>query len=120
MWFWQEIQTVSWSLELTESSYLGVTIMAVGYKGLPELSAISGFRLGIASAGIKKPGRRDIVVMELAEGCEVAAVFTRNAFCAAPVTLAKKHLTSGPARYLLVNTGNANAGTGAAGMTAAE
>lgn len=94
--------------------------MAVGYKGLPELPAIKGFRLGIASAGIKKPGRRDIVVMELAEGCEVAAVFTRNAFCAAPVTVAKRHLASGATRYLLVNTGNANAGTGAAGMVAAE
>lgn len=94
--------------------------MAVGYKGLPELPAIAGFRLGIASAGIKKPGRRDIVVMEIAEGCAVAAVFTRNAFCAAPVTLAKKHLAVGSVRYLLVNTGNANAGTGAAGMQAAE
>ncbi|HEY0722337.1 MAG TPA: bifunctional glutamate N-acetyltransferase/amino-acid acetyltransferase ArgJ [Gammaproteobacteria bacterium] len=94
--------------------------MAVGYKGLPVLPAIAGVRLGIASAGIKKPGRRDITVMALDEGCEVAAVFTRNAFCAAPVTLAKRHLGQGAPRYLLVNTGNANAGTGAAGMVAAE
>lgn len=94
--------------------------MAVGFKGLPVLPAITGFRLGIASAGIKKPGRRDIVVMELSQDCEVAAVFTRNAFCAAPVTLAKDHLSKDKIRYLLVNTGNANAGTGEAGMEAAR
>jgi len=92
--------------------------MAVGYKGLPELPAIAGFRLGIASA-VSEAWAPRFVVMELSEGCEVAAVFTRNAFCAAPVTLAKDigcrfgSLSAG-------HTGNANAGTGAAGMVAAE
>jgi len=90
--------------------------MAVGPDTLPTLLPISGFKIGIASAGIKKLGRRDIVVMEVAEGASVAAVFTKNAFCAAPVTLCKKHLEAGQIRYLLTNTGNANAGTGKQGM----
>lgn len=92
--------------------------MAVGLGPLPTLHPVPGFRLGIASAGIKRAGRKDIVVMEAAEGSTIAGVFTRNAFCAAPVTLAKQHLPSSP-RYLLVNTGNANAGTGKPGMQAA-
>lgn len=90
--------------------------MAVGPDTLPTLLPISGFKIGVASAGIKKVGRRDIVVMELTEGSSVAAVFTKNAFCAAPVTLCKKHLERGGVRYLLTNTGNANAGTGKQGM----
>lgn len=90
--------------------------MAVGPDTLPELLPIKGFKIGIASAGIKRPGRRDIVLMELAEGSTVAGVFTKNAFCAAPVTLSKKHLAAGSVRYLLTNTGNANAGTGKQGM----
>jgi len=83
---------------------------------------VAGVRLGTASAGIKKPGRQDLVVIELAEGTRCAAVFTRNAFCAAPVTVARRHLAAcgGSPRYLLINTGNANAGTGAPGMAAAE
>jgi glutamate N-acetyltransferase/amino-acid N-acetyltransferase len=72
--------------------------------------------LGTASAGIKKPGRKDVVVMEVAEGATVAGVFTKNAFCAAPVQVAKRHLTGASSRYLLVNTGNANAGTGEQGI----
>ena len=91
--------------------------MAVGPATLPQLHPVSGFRLGIASAGIKKPGRRDVVLMEVAEGSSVAGVFTLNAFCAAPVRICKQHLAASPARYLLVNTGNANAGTGEQGMT---
>lgn len=94
--------------------------MAVGPATMPPLAAVKGFRLGTASAGIKKPGRRDLVVMELAPGSSVAGVFTRNAFCAAPVTLSKRHLAKGTPRYLLTNTGNANAGTGAEGMADAE
>ena len=90
--------------------------MAVGPDTLPTLLPIPGFKIGISSAGIKRPGRRDIVVMELAEGSSVAGVFTLNAFCAAPVTLSKQHLSQGPVRYLLTNTGNANAGTGEQGM----
>lgn len=94
--------------------------MAVGYEGLPELLPIAGIRVGVASAGIKKPGRRDVVVMELAPGSTCAGTFTRNAFCAAPVTVAKRHLTAIPARYFLINTGNANAGTGRPGLATAE
>ncbi len=94
--------------------------MAVGPDTLPTLHPVPGFKLGTASAGIKKPGRKDIVVMEIAEGSSVAGVFTTNAFCAAPVTLSKKHLAAAPSRYLLVNTGNANAGTGAQGMVDAQ
>lgn len=90
--------------------------MAVGIEGLPKMHPVAGVRIGVAEAGIKKPGRRDLVVFELAEGSAAAAVFTRNAFCAAPVTLARQHLAETPARYLLINTGNANAGTGQQGM----
>ena len=90
--------------------------MAVGPATLPQFEAIQGFRLGTTSAGIKTPGRLDLVVMELAAGSSVAGVFTQNAFCAAPVTLSKKHLAETAPSYLLVNTGNANAGTGAEGM----
>lgn len=94
--------------------------MAVGFSGLAELFPVAGFRLGVASAGIKTPGRRDVVVMELAAGASCAGVFTRNAFCAAPVTVAKAHLGAADARYFLVNTGNANAGTGGQGVLDAQ
>jgi glutamate N-acetyltransferase/amino-acid N-acetyltransferase len=83
---------------------------------LGELLPVPGIRLSAVSAGIKKPGRRDVVVMEIAEGATVAAMFTQNAFCAAPVTVAKRHLHQTPPRYLLINTGNANAGTGEQGV----
>lgn len=90
--------------------------MAVGSGDLGTLHIVDGVRIGTASAGIKKPGRIDTVVFELAEGSAVAGVFTLNAFCAAPVTLSKKHLAAASPRYLLINTGNANAGTGASGL----
>lgn len=89
--------------------------MAVGLGPLSTLHPVPGFELGIASAGIKRPGRKDVVVMRCAEGSSVAGVFTLNAFCAAPVILAKKRV-SGAVRYLLTNTGNANAGTGEPGL----
>lgn len=92
--------------------------MPVGLGPLPVLHPVPGFRLGIASAGIKRAGRKDIVVMEVAEGASIAGVFTLNAFCAAPVTLCRAHIKHAP-RYLLVNTGNANAGTGKPGTQAA-
>ncbi|MGB5425968.1 MAG: bifunctional ornithine acetyltransferase/N-acetylglutamate synthase, partial [Gammaproteobacteria bacterium] len=85
-------------------------------SSLPELYPVSGFRLGTTSAGIKTPGRPDLVVMEMAAGSNTAAVFTQNAFCAAPVIVAREHLVRQQPAYLLVNTGNANAGTGDAGM----
>lgn len=90
--------------------------MAVGPGTLPDFFPVSGVRLGIASAGIKKPGRKDVVVFELAPGSQVAGIFTRNQFCAAPVTLSRQHLAAQAPRYLLINTGNANAGTGERGM----
>lgn len=90
--------------------------MAVGSEELPELHAVGGFRLGIASAGIKTEGRRDLVLMEICDGASVAGVFTLNAFCAAPVQVAKSHLQNQTSRYFLVNTGNANAGTGEQGL----
>jgi glutamate N-acetyltransferase/amino-acid N-acetyltransferase len=80
-----------------------------------KLFAVPGVTLGFAMAGIKKPGRKDVLVIRLVPGAAVAGVFTKNRFCAAPVTLAKKHL-KGPVRALVVNTGNANAGTGKEGL----
>lgn len=93
--------------------------MSVNLPPLPELLPVAGVRCSAVEAGVRKPGRRDLVLFELAPGSTVAAMFTRNRFCAAPVQLARRHLESTPPRYLLVNTGNANAGTGPDGMTAA-
>jgi glutamate N-acetyltransferase/amino-acid N-acetyltransferase len=93
--------------------------MAVGLGPLPILHPVAGFELGIASAGIKRVGRKDVVVMRCAEGSSVAGVFTLNAFCAAPVILARQRIL-GELRYLLTNTGNANAGTGEPGLFAAS
>ena len=81
---------------------------------------VAGIRLGTACAGIKYPDRRDLVVIEAIAGTRVAAVFTRNAFRAAPVTVARVHLAAASPRYLLINTGNANAGTGRQGLADAE
>ena len=85
-----------------------------------SLHDVAGVQLGIASAGIKKPGRRDITLIELAPGSKAAGVFTQNRFCAAPVTLCKQHLQSGNIRALVINTGNANAGTGEEGLKRAR
>jgi glutamate N-acetyltransferase / amino-acid N-acetyltransferase len=85
-----------------------------------SLLPVAGVRLGIACAGIKKPGRRDITLIELAPGSRVAGVFTQNRFCAAPVTLCKQHLLSDGIRALVINTGNANAGTGEEGLQRAR
>lgn len=92
--------------------------MAVGEAALETLHPVAGVRLAAVSAGIKTPGRKDLVLIELAPGSRCAGVFTQNAFCAAPVTVAKKHLNASghQPRYLLVNTGNANAGTGEKGI----
>jgi glutamate N-acetyltransferase/amino-acid N-acetyltransferase len=86
-----------------------------------QLLPVAGVSLGIAEAGIKREGRKDLLVIKLEDGATVAGVFTTNRFCAAPVTVAKEHLASNkPVRALLVNTGNANAGTGEQGMAAAR
>ena len=90
---------------------------------LPQKSAlkpVKGFEMGIAQAGIKKANRKDLLVMTLAPGSQVAGVFTLNRFCAAPVQVCREHLAGegrhGEIRALVVNTGNANAGTGEQGM----
>ncbi len=90
-----------------------------------DLLPVAGVRLGIAAAGIKKPGRRDITLIELAPGSIVAGVFTQNRFCAAPVTVCRQHLghnlpPAGDIRALVINTGNANAGTGEEGLARAH
>ncbi|MCG6950812.1 MAG: bifunctional glutamate N-acetyltransferase/amino-acid acetyltransferase ArgJ [Betaproteobacteria bacterium] len=85
------------------------------------LEPIAGVALGVTMAGIRKVGRRDLLVMRLAPGSTIAGVFTKNRFCAAPVTLALRHLAAGwEARGLVVNTGNANAGTGEDGIARAR
>ncbi|WNB76136.1 bifunctional glutamate N-acetyltransferase/amino-acid acetyltransferase ArgJ [Methylomonas koyamae] len=89
--------------------------MAVGDTSFPEMYAVKGIKLGSSNAGIKQTVRDDILVIEMAEGGSCAAVFTQNAFCAAPVHIAKAHLSQNP-RWLLVNSGNANAGTGKQGL----
>ncbi len=86
----------------------------------PEFFPVPGIRLGSVSAGIKKADRRDLVIMELASGTNTAAVFTQNAFCAAPVVVAQRHLSRRMPRYLLINTGYANAGTGSQGLNDAQ
>lgn len=94
--------------------------MAVGDYPFPHMHPVQGVKLTAVSAGIKKVGRRDVVLFELAEGSSVAGVFTKNAFCAAPVTLCKAHLTQAPIRYLIINSGNANACTGEQGLLDAK
>ncbi len=84
----------------------------------PErLFPVAGVELGIAMAGVRKPNRKDVLLVRIVPGAAVAGVFTQNRFCAAPVILARKHLARGfGARALVVNTGNANAGTGEDGL----
>ncbi|MVF11194.1 bifunctional glutamate N-acetyltransferase/amino-acid acetyltransferase ArgJ [Ketobacter sp. MCCC 1A13808] len=99
--------------------------MAVGADTFPEMHPVKGFRLGATKAGIKKPDRRDLVMMEALAGSTIAGTFTLNAFCAAPVTVCKRNLMSlgGAAQqnvFLITNTGYANAGTGTQGMANAE
>jgi len=95
--------------------------MPVGLSDqMPELFPIAGMRLSSVRAGIKKRAGHDLVLIECAEGCNTAAVFTKNDFCAAPVTLAKAHLVAHQPKVLMINSGNANAGTGEAGMAAAQ
>ena len=86
-----------------------------------DLHAVRGVALGIAMAGVRKANRRDLTVVTLPEGTQVAGVFTQNRFCAAPVQLCRAHLEGGAAiRALVINTGNANAGTGDDGLARAR
>lgn len=92
--------------------------MAIGLTDvLPSLHAVDGVSWGVAAAGLKKIGGADVALMALEPGSHCVAVYTQNAFCAAPVVIAKRHATfSSEIRYLLINSGNANAGTGAQGL----
>ena len=86
-----------------------------------ELKPIAGLKLGIAEAGIKRANRKDILVIRLVPGSSVSGVFTQNRFCAAPVQLCRAHLLErNPIEALIINTGNANAGTGEEGLRRAQ
>jgi len=86
-----------------------------------DLLSVPGVRIGVAEAGVRKAGRKDLTVFLLAPGTAVAGVFTRNRFCAAPVQVCREHLEGGAqVRALVINTGNANAGTGQEGLARAR
>ncbi len=95
--------------------------MAVNYQAVKSLAPVKGVRLGAIEANLRYKNRDDLTLIELAEGSTVAGVFTQNAFCAAPVLVCREHLerTEG-IRYLVINAGNANAGTGEEGLTSAQ
>ena len=94
--------------------------MAVGDLTMPQMHVVKGVKIGSAEAYVRYQNRRDLVIFEFVEGSNVAGVFTQNAFCAAPVHVCKAHLQAGNPRYLVINTGNANAGTGKIGMANAQ
>ena len=88
-----------------------------------DLHPVPGVRVGIAMAGVRKANRKDLVAFVLDAGTVVAGVFTQNRFCAAPVQVCREHLATGNhdgIRALVINTGNANAGTGADGLARAR
>ncbi|MBY0455029.1 MAG: bifunctional glutamate N-acetyltransferase/amino-acid acetyltransferase ArgJ [Burkholderiaceae bacterium] len=86
-----------------------------------DLHPIAGVRIGVTEAGVRKVDRKDLTVFLLDAGSSVAGVFTQNRFCAAPVQVSREHLQSGqPIRAMVINTGNANAGTGAQGLAHAR
>ena len=94
--------------------------MAVGDVTMPHMHVVKGVKIGSTQAYVRYPNRRDLVVFEFVEGSQVAGVFTQSAFAAAPVLLSKKHLNESSSaqqpRYLIINTGNANAATGKLGL----
>ncbi|MEB3754699.1 bifunctional glutamate N-acetyltransferase/amino-acid acetyltransferase ArgJ [Acinetobacter sp. MD2(2019)] len=94
--------------------------MAVGDVSMPHMHVVKGVKIGSTEAHVRYPNRRDLVVFEFAEKTHVAGVFTQNAFCAAPVQVSKAHLLEADPRYLVINTGNANAGTGVVGLNNAK
>jgi len=90
--------------------------MPVGNLDMPVMHPVKGIRIGITEAAIRYKNRRDLTVFEIADGATVSAVFTQNSYCAAPVLLCREYLAKTAPRYLVINTGNANAGTGTVGM----
>lgn len=91
-------------------------VMMTKNDKLEHLYPVAGIKLSSVAAGIRYQGRKDLVIFELAEGSNTVGVFTRNRFCAAPVILSKKHISHSSPAYFIVNTGNANAGTGQQGL----
>jgi glutamate N-acetyltransferase / amino-acid N-acetyltransferase len=85
-----------------------------------DLHPVPGVRIGVAEAGIRKAGRKDLTVVLIDAGASVAGVFTQNRFCAAPVQVCREHVARGDIRAMVINTGNANAGTGEDGMARAR
>jgi glutamate N-acetyltransferase/amino-acid N-acetyltransferase len=85
-----------------------------------DLHSVNGVRIGVAEAGIRKANRKDLTVVLIDPGASVAGVFTQNRFCAAPVQVCREHLASGDIRAMVINTGNANAGTGEDGLVRAR
>lgn len=94
--------------------------MAVGLEAVESLIAVSGVRVAAVEAGVRYTDRKDVVVFEICPDAAVAATFTRNVFCAAPVQICRDHLSRATPRYLVINTGNANAGTGEKGLQDAQ
>jgi glutamate N-acetyltransferase / amino-acid N-acetyltransferase len=94
--------------------------MAVSLRPPTQLVPVRGIRLAACAAGIRYRDRNDLVLVDAGPDASIAALFTRNAFCAAPVQVAREHLDAGQARWLLINAGNANAGTGESGLRAAQ
>ena len=94
--------------------------MPVGLSEVPDLSPVPGIRLGSANGNISKGDKDDIALIQCTAETATAVVFTRNRFCAAPVTVARTHLAQSPARAMIINSGNANAGTGETGIRTAD
>lgn len=94
--------------------------MPVGDVALPTMHPVNGVLIGFAEAHVRYPNRRDLVVFALEKGAQTAAVTTQNAFCAAPVQVLRQHLEQHSPRYFVINTGNANAGTGTQGLADAK
>lgn len=94
--------------------------MAVNYTPASNVLPVDGIRLSSVAAGIRYQERDDLLLIEIAEGSNVAGVFTQNRFCAAPVLLCREHLKNETPRFLVINSGNANAGTGGQGLQSAR
>jgi len=94
--------------------------MAVNYTPVSDLLPVDGIRLSTAAAGIRYKDRDDLLLIEVSEGSSVAGVFTQNRFCAAPVLLCREYLKNQSPRFLVINSGNANAGTGEQGLSNAR
>lgn len=94
--------------------------MAIGSDHPKQIHPVAGVKLAAIESGIRYPDRLDLVVVELCDEANVVGVTTQNAFCAAPVHIVRENLHTAAAKYFLINTGNANAGTGAQGKTDAQ